>query len=246
MTSMTATPQHLHPGVIGGVDCHADTHSVAALDSVGRALGAAQFPTTSQGYRDLESWLRQHGEITAIGVESTSGYGAALTRHLHATGLHVVEVNQPHPRTRARRGKNDSVDAEMAARKVLSGEVRTVPKDTSGVVEAIRQLKVARSGAVKARAAALVTLGQLIITAPATLREQLDAKTLPGRAAQAARLRPDLSRLGEPGQAVKFALRSVARQIQDLSASITELDQALAPLVDGAALPARDRVGYRV
>jgi len=31
----------------------------------------------------------------------------------------VVEVNQPHRHTRARRGKSDLIDAEAAARKVL-------------------------------------------------------------------------------------------------------------------------------
>lgn len=69
-----------------------------------------------------------------------------------------------------------------------------MPKDTTGVVESIRQLKVARSGAIKGRSAALVSLGALIITAPASLCEQLNARSLPARAAQAARLRPDLAR----------------------------------------------------
>jgi len=46
-----------------------------------------------------------------------------------------------------------------------------VPKDTAGVVESIRQLKVARSGAIKGRSAVLVSLGALIITAPASLCE---------------------------------------------------------------------------
>jgi hypothetical protein len=41
-----------------------------------------------------------------------------------------------------------------------------VAKDTSAIVEAIRQLRVARDGAVKARSAALNALSGLIITAP--------------------------------------------------------------------------------
>lgn len=245
MTSMTAPaqPRQRDVAIIGGVDCHADTHSVAALDNVGRSLGSAQFPANAQGYRDLQNWLCAFGHVSKVGVESTSGYGAALTRHLRATGLPVVEVNQPHPHARARRGKTDAVDAEMAARKVLSGEITTIPKDTGGVVEAIRQLKVARSGAVKARAAALVTLGQLIITAPAALREQLDAAPLTGRAHQAARLRPDTTRLAEPTQAAKLALRNIARQIDDLTTSITELDEALEPLVTRAAPRTRQLLG---
>jgi hypothetical protein len=54
----------------------------------------------------------------------------------------VIEVNRPHAHTRARRGKSDAVDAEAVARKVLAGECTTIPKDTAGIVEAIRQLHV--------------------------------------------------------------------------------------------------------
>lgn len=106
-----------------------------------------------------------------VGVESSGSYGAGLTRHLRASGIDVVEVNRPHAHLRHRRGKTDAIDAEAAARKVLAGEVKVLPKDTTGTVEAIRQLKVARDGAIKARSAALVQLGDLVVTAPSELRE---------------------------------------------------------------------------
>ena len=48
-----------------------------------------------------------------------------------------------------------------------------MPKDTGGIVEAIRQLSVARGGALKARTAALQQLDDLIITAPEGLRATL-------------------------------------------------------------------------
>jgi transposase len=117
-----------------------------------------------------------------------------LTRHLRAAGLAVIEVNRPHAHTRARRGKNDAIDAEAAARKVLAGECTAIPKDTTGIVEAIRQLHVARASAVAARAAALNQLGKLIVTAPTSVGAALSAKTLPGKASQAARWRPDQAR----------------------------------------------------
>lgn len=235
MTSVIHAPVAGQRYVVGGVDAHADSHTVAVLDTLGRRIDSAAFPTTATGYQDLHRWLTQHGQVTAVGVESTGSYAAALTRHLHAAGLRVVEVNQPHAHARARRGKSDAVDAEMAARKVLSGESSAVPKDTTGLVESVRVLKVARTGAVKARSTALVTLGALLVTAPAELREQLDAKSLQGRAVQAARLRPDLARLADPHQAAKLALRSLARQIADLDERIAELDEALTPLVTIAA-----------
>jgi hypothetical protein len=37
-------------------------------------------------------------------------------------------------------GKSDSTDAEMAARQLLAGNATAVPKQTAGIVEAIRRL----------------------------------------------------------------------------------------------------------
>ena len=111
-----------------------------------------------------------------------------------------------------------------------------VAKDTSGIVEAIRQLGVARDGAVKERTAALNALGGLIVTAPEDLRRQLTArKAKRARARLCERLRPDLRRLREPEQAAKAALRSLARRITELDGEIKLLDQQLARLIAEAA-----------
>ncbi len=142
-----------------------------------------------------------------VGIESSGSYGAELTRVLIEAGISVAEINRLHSHMRHRKGKSDGIDAEAAARQVLAGETRVAPKDTTGVVEAIRQLKVARGGALKARAAALVQLRDLIITAPAELREALSKKkTLRGRATLCRRLRPDMTRLQEPTEAAKLSL----------------------------------------
>ena len=218
-------------GVIGGVDCHSRTHHAVALDDRGRRLGDAEFPATARGYRALHGWLASFGEIAAVGAESTSAYGAGLTRWLTSNGVRVLEVNQPHKHLRSRRGKSDAIDAEAAARKVLAGEVQVIPKDTTGVVESIRQLRVAREGALKARSAALCQLGDLLVTAAPELREALPRKTLLGQARLCAKLRPDGRRLSEPLQAAKFALRSLARRIADLDEEIKELDEKLRELV---------------
>ncbi|HET8662571.1 MAG TPA: IS110 family transposase [Micromonosporaceae bacterium] len=220
--------------VIGGVDTHADTHQAAALDEQGRLLGVQPFSAAEDG-RQLLRWLRRWGQVRVVGVEGSGSYGAGLTRHLRANGVAVVEVNQPHAHTRARRGKSDAIDAEAAARKVLAGECTAVPKDTTGIVEAIRQLQVARAGAVQARTAALNQLGDLVITAPAAVRAALTAKTRPGMAAQAARWRPDPSRLADPAHAARLALHSIAGRIQALTAETAALERQLSTLVKQAA-----------
>ncbi|MDQ3676774.1 MAG: IS110 family transposase [Actinomycetota bacterium] len=222
--------------VIGGVDAHADTHEAAALDERGALLGTEQFPTTTAGYSALLSWLESFGRIDTVATESTGSYAAGLTRYLREHAVAVVEVNQPHAHTRRRRGKSDSVDAEMAARSWLAGKATTVPKQTDGIVEAIRLLRVTRASAVKARSATMVQLSGLIVTAPQELREQLSKpKTIAGKATLCRRLRPGLGELDRPAQAAKLALRSLARRIETLDAEIADLDLQLQPLVRRAA-----------
>src|SRR6266566_974444 len=159
--------------VVGGVDAHTDEQQVAVVDLQGRLLGATVFPTTAAGYALLISWLRSHGKVERVGVESTGAYAAGLVRALRVDGISVVEVNQPHRHARQRLGKSDPIDAELAARAALSQTATAVPKQTSGIVEAIRQLQVVRSSALKARHAALQQLNDLIVTAPETLRSDL-------------------------------------------------------------------------
>jgi len=222
--------------VFTGVDSHTDTHHAAVLDERGGLLGTQGFPATREGYEALHRWLASFGEIKTVGVESTGAYAAGLARYLVSCEVRVLEVNQPHPHARRRRGKSDAIDAEMAARRALSGEGVAIPKKTTGTVESIRQLRLARQSAVKARSAALAQLSHLIITAPVELREQLSCrKTVRGKTTLCGRLRPDAHRIAEPLQAAKLALRSLARRIASLDQEIDELDQQLALLVAAAA-----------
>ena len=224
------------PLIVGGVDAHADSHHVAALDQRGALLGTTSFPTTTPGYAQSLDWLTGFGELDAIAVESTGSYAAALVRYLRQHGVRVVEVNQPHAHTRRRVGKSDPIDAEMAARLFQAGKAKAVPKQTDGIVESIRLLRVARHSAVKSRSAALVQVRDLIITAPQQLRDQLCCrKTLRGKVTVCARLRPSGRELRSPSQAAKFALRSTAQRVQALDQEIAALDRELEQLVAAAA-----------
>ena len=76
----------------------------------------------------------------------------------------------------------------------------------------------------------------MIITAPEQLRSELRrGRTLKARSALCAKLRPDLERIHDPGQAAKLALRSLARRVRDLDQEILELDRQLEQLVTTAA-----------
>lgn len=109
--------------------------------------------------------------------------------------------------------------------------------------ESIRQLTVARDGAVKARTAALGQLGDLIITAPAPLREKFARrKSLEGKATLCYRLRPS-SAGATPMRAAKIALRNVAQRIQKLADEINRLSEELDALVAIAAPNTLDLLG---
>jgi transposase len=230
--------------VIAGVDTHKEFHVAVVLDELGRKLDTETFPTTTRGYRDLTGWLCSFGEVLAIGVEGTASWGAGLSRHLRARGLNVIEVNQPDRHRRRRRGKSDRLDAEMAARTVLAGDASALPKAGDGPVEALRQLRLARSGAMKSRTAAANQLHSVCDTAPDQIRAQLRGLTTRRKVKLAARFRP-----GDPLTSTggtKRALVAIARRWLTLDAEITELDHAIKQILDTIARPllAHHGVGY--
>jgi transposase len=95
------------------------------ISEVGALLGTRDFPATAAGHRALLTWARTFGAVLRAGVEGTSSYGAALNRTLRREGVTVIEVNRPDRADRRHRDKTDAVDAEAAARAVLSGRART-------------------------------------------------------------------------------------------------------------------------
>jgi transposase len=224
--------------VIVGVDTHAAQHCAAVLDSTGKLLATSEFDACDKGYRALVGWARTFGVVEVAGVEGTGAYGAGLARVLASEGVRVLEVSRPDRRTRRNRGKSDPIDAEEAARSVLAGRATAAPKLADGPIEAIRNLHVAKLGAIKAKTAATNTLRSMILTAPESLRAQLPSGGLPNKVIDAClRLRPDEARLADPLQATKAALRSVALRAKGLREEIRILERQLFELV-GSAAPA--------
>ena len=227
-------PTLAHPPaqITAGVDTHKDTHTVAALDDTGRLLGTAQFATTPAGHRQLLSWLQQHGTIALIGVEGTGAYGAGLTRYLHTEDVSVVEVDRPDRSTRRHHGKSDPIDAEAAARAAQSGRATGTPKHRDGRVEALRQLRIARTCAVKHRAETQQRMQSLITTAGDAPRSKLRNLTPTQLIRTCAALRPDPGNAGDPDTATKIALRSLGRRHQQLTTDIADLDKLINPLIE--------------
>ncbi len=140
--------------VILGVDTHRDTHAAVLVDPLGRLVAAETFATTRRGIRALIAWVRGRGTVRQAGVEGTGSFGAGLTRALRLEGIEVIEVTRAARVGGRHRGKNDTRDAEAAARSVLAGQATAEPKARDGIVESIRVLRNARASAVKARTSA--------------------------------------------------------------------------------------------
>jgi transposase len=220
--------------VILGVDTHLDVHVAVALDHLGRRLGELSVPTTAKGYERLVRWAEGFGTLRCAGVEGTSSYGAAITRYLRTAEIAVREVERPKRRHLHRSSKSDSRDAESAARAVLAGETAGEPKSADGRVEMIRALSTARRSALKSRTQAANQLQGLRVTAPEELLNRLRGLSTKELVSVAARFRLGDGPTDVP-TATKFALRSVARRYETLSAEIDELDTQLDRLVGQVA-----------
>lgn len=218
--------------IVGGIDTHADTIHVAAIDPWGRELGDKEFPTTPAGYREALAFLTGHGAVTGIGIEGTSSYGTGITRAAVDAGLDVLEVIRPERSVRRREGKSDPIDAYQAAQAVLTGRATAAAKAAD--ITALRALHNARRSAVKARAAAQVQIGQQLITAPTPIREKYRSLASTRLVQTLAKCRPSLHSDVEE-RLVLTALQSIARRHQSLTEEITKLDAELTSVIEQAA-----------
>ncbi len=233
--------------VVLGVDTHRDAHVAAVLSLAGAVLATAEFPATAAGYRDLLKWARKWGSVGRAGVEGTGSYGASLSRYLLAQGVDVVDVNWMDRADRRRRGKSDPLDAQNAARAVLSGRARARAKTGDGPVQIARMYKLTKASAVKARTQAINQLKAVLVTADPALREELAGLGNAELLRICARFADASSReeVGEESvlQATRVTLRLLAHRIGQLSEQIRDVETRLARLVECHAPQLLDVVG---
>lgn len=226
-----------------GVDTHADEHALALVEATTqRTRRQLTVPASRRGYRQALRLARRQAPGPRVwALEGTGSYGAGLARFLHERGERVLEVERAHREGARGRLKSDALDAERAARSLLTGRAGATPRLRSET-QALRALLVAREGAVCARTAALNELRALILTAPAELRERLQMLPEAARLATCARLRPgrDAERA-----ALVLALRSLAGRVRYLRAEAEALERELARRVQALApeLLARRGIG---
>jgi transposase len=152
-----------------GIDTHRDEHVAVAVDRLGQRLGALAFTVDEAGFAQIAAFARSFGE-PVFAIEGTGSYGASLARSLLAEGFAVFECERP--ARRRRKDKNDLIDAELAARRLLSDQPLALPR-TGSEREQLRLLLLERRSATHARQQAVNQLKAAIVTLDPPLRRQL-------------------------------------------------------------------------
>ncbi|MEU4209417.1 transposase [Streptomyces sp. NPDC026206] len=235
--------------VVLGVDTHRDAHVASVLSVTGAVLATGEFPATAAGYRALLKWARKSGAVRRAGVEGTGSFGASLSRYLLAQGVDVFDVNWMDRADRRRRGKSDPLDAQNAARAVLSGRARDRAKTGDGPVQIARMYKLTKASAVKARTQAINQLKSVLITADPALREEMAGMGNAELFRTCARF-ADASSCEEIGEesvleATRITLGWLARRVGQLSEQIRDVETRLARLVEPVCPAAARRGGDR-
>ncbi|MYT17806.1 Transposase [Streptomyces sp. SceaMP-e96] len=237
-TSLTSRTRRRRPTgeVVLGVDTHRDAHAASVLSPVGAVIGTEEFPATAAGCRELLQWASSLGAVRRAGVEGTGSFGAALSRYLLTQGVEVLDVNRPDRTDRRRRGTSDPLDAQNAARAVLSGRARAQAKSGDGPVQIARTYKLTKGSAVKARTQAINQLKAVLVSADPDLREELARLNNPDLFRTCARFADD-SRNDEGDQkavlqATRITLCLPAHRIRQLTDQIQDLERRLARLAE--------------
>jgi hypothetical protein len=149
-----------------GVDTHKHTHTAAVVvAATGAMVEQLTVPATPAGYQRLLQLMARHQGERVWAIESTGGYGAGLTRFLHAHAEQVVELDRPKRTARRHGAKSDPLDATRAAREALSRDQLAQPR-ASGHRLALSVRLAARRSAVQATGDAQRQLHALVVAAP--------------------------------------------------------------------------------
>lgn len=168
MTGMTIVADTY--AYVVGVDTHAMTHHYAIIDArTGGLLDHAEFPTHAKGLLRATSWIaRRTGQATdgdlsriLVSIEGTRSYGTGLATLLIQAGYRVVDA--PSPKRERGSGKNDQIDAVVAARGSLHKRIDQLAEARTGQTSATLQvLLTARNSMTSERTRALNALNALL------------------------------------------------------------------------------------
>ncbi|GAA2317307.1 hypothetical protein GCM10010234_74280 [Streptomyces hawaiiensis] len=157
----------------------------------------------------------------------------------------MFEVNRPDRSARRLLGKSDPLDAQAAARAVVSARARARAKTGDDPVQSARMFKIAKDSAVKDRTQAINQLKAVLVVADPALRERLSDLGNRELFRTCACLSPRDGEGDEDAvaQATRTTLRLLAERIEQLTGQIDELNQRLTGLVERHAPQLLEPVG---
>jgi hypothetical protein len=150
-----------------GIDTHRDTHGVEIADAAGRPLTVLQIRNDSAGFARLLARVAEvaPGLRIVACIEGGRSYGIGLARALAASGLLVIECEQPGRKQRRGKGKSGPIDAHLAVLAALRLDAARLPAlRADGDREALRILLVARQEIKVAATAQASRLRALLLT----------------------------------------------------------------------------------
>jgi transposase len=213
-----------------GVDTHKHTHTAAVVvAATGAMVAQVTVAAAPAVYRQLLAWADHQSGRRMWAIEGTGGYGAGLTRFLHAQAERVVELDRPKRATRRHGAKSDPLDATRAAREALGRDHLAQPR-AAGQRAALQVRLTARRSAVQAGTDTQRQLHAFVVAAPDALRSRLRGLTTRGLVTACARLRLRADWDTETAT-VAASLRALARRIQLLEAEIADHTRAITTLV---------------
>jgi hypothetical protein len=226
-----------------GVDTHKDRHMAVALDRLGQLLGELSIEVCAAGYRDLDVWahgLAADGQQLVFGIEGAGSWGAGLCEHLQGQGRLVLEVERPRRRER-RTGKSDRIDALSAAKRVLSSEGTSTPRQ-QGVRRALAALLIAQRSATCERTRLLNQIQGLHAGAPVALRERIGEGTGKRLERRLATMRARASAPAEE-HTVFAVMRDLAARSRALAVDARRYERELIEIIGSLDRTLLDEVG---
>ncbi|WP_261566908.1 IS110 family transposase [Frankia gtarii] len=210
-----------------GVDSHKRTHTVVAVDEVGRRLGEKTVAATSEGHLDLVCWAGRWEQVT-FALEDCRHLTRRLEQDLLGAGLRVVWV-PTRLMAGARRGgrqpgKSDPIDAEAVAIAALRHDDLPVA-ELDGPTRQVKLLVDYRRDLVRQRTRAVNRLRWHLHELDPTLH-------VPSRGLRRYNVMDDLAdRLRAHRGLVARLARELVDRIRDLTKTINGLEAELRILV---------------
>ena len=141
-----------------GVDSHKDTHTAVFIDCFFEKMGTLQFCNLPSSFDDFLQQAQQYlipGTSFMFGLEDTASYGRMLAVFLQSKGIQVKHINSLLV-ARERKNQNavqktDAIDAQCAARVLLSKFSELPNADTQDLYWVLRSLVARRDTLVKQR-----------------------------------------------------------------------------------------------